>query len=234
MLPEVEGAVATYRKHRESEPHTISRSTRYVMVGRGKHRRQSPRVSWECSCGDWPRCDGAHAFLKVCESGKMSRKHWTLEAPAGVQLAAVCRCNGGAPVQLVDEPPGEPEPQPEATGRNDPCPCGSGHRRKKCEPEGSKFHAEHVERARLAEERAKFGGGKRRPVEVVWDESGRRGGRFVPKTREAAERAAEVKREAFRWLDRVDAAIERARAKDEARRERARARRAAKKAQGAK
>ena len=231
-LPEVEGPIATYVKHRGSRPHTIRRDTTWLdqMRGRGKARAlvRIPRVAWSCDCGEeWPECEAGHAFLRVCETGKMDRKHWKLHGP-GMQLAAVCRCNGGKPVELVGEEPGPPEPQPEATGRNDPCPCGSEHRRKKCEPPGSKFHAEHLERLRVAEEREAARDPRKRPL--VWDPSGRRGGKFVPKTKEAAEARREVVREAFAYLDRLDAAIERARAKDQRRRERAAERRAAKRA----
>lgn len=233
-LPEVEGHVATYLPHKGARPHVISRHTTWldVMRGRGKGRKlvKVPRVTWSCSCGEeWPECTAGRAFLKVCDTGKMDRGHWQLHGP-GARLAAVCRCNGGRPVELVGEPPAPPQAPPVATGANEPCPCGSDHRRKKCEPPGSKFHAEHVERMRIKEEREAARDPRKRPT--VWDHSGRKGGRFVPKTEEAARRLAEVRREAFAYLDRIDAALERARAKDEARRERARVRRATKKGGG--
>lgn len=238
-LPDVEGQVATYREHRGSRPHTISRDTTWldVMRGRGKKRAlvRIPRVTWSCDCGEeWPECPAGKAFLRVCKTGKMHREHWTLHA-AGRELAAVCTCNGGKPVELVGEEPAPPQapppPQHEGefpSGWREPCFCGSDHQTRKCAKPGSAHHTEHLERLRVREEREAARDPRKRPL--VWDPSGRKGGKFVPKTREAAERQAEIRREAFAYLDRVDQALERAREKDRKRRERAAERRAAKRA----
>jgi len=238
-LPEVEGEIVTYLPHRGARPHVISRHTMWLEVMRGKGKKRAlvriPRVTWSCSCGEeWPECPAGRAFLRVCDTGQMDRAHWQLHGP-GAQLAAVCRCNGGRPVELVGEEPGPPQappaPQHEGefpSGWREPCFCGSDHQTRKCAKPGSAHHAEHLERIRVREEREAARDPRKRAV--VWDPSGRKGGRFVPKTKEAAERAAEVRREAFAYLDRVDTALERARERDRKRRERAAERRAAKKA----